>query len=129
MKYKYHVFVCTNKRAEGHPRGCCAQKNSVKLRNLMKVKAKSLGIDKIRINASGCLDECELGPTVVIYPEGTWYAIKTEEDVETIINEHILKGKTVKHLLWLEKPSFYNGFFPNDICPLQRISSLSDFCS
>jgi len=103
LKYNYHVFICTNKRAEGHPRGCCAQKNSVKLRNLMKTKVKSLGLENIRINAAGCLDKCELGPTVVIYPEGIWYAIKSEEDVEAIINEHILKGKTVKHLLMARK--------------------------
>ena len=103
LKYNYHVFICTNKRAEGHPRGCCAQKNSVKLRNFMKIKVKSLGLEKIRINAAGCLDKCELGPTVVIYPEGIWYAIKNEEDVEAIINEHIIKGKTVKHLLMVKK--------------------------
>ena len=103
LNYNYHVFICTNKRAEGHPRGCCAQKNSVKLRNLMKIKVKSLGLENIRINAAGCLDKCELGPTVVIYPEGIWYAIKSEEDVEAIINEHILKGKTVKHLLMARK--------------------------
>ena len=69
----------------------------------MKIKVKSLGLERIRINASGCLDKCELGPTVVIYPEGIWYTIKSEEDVEAIINEHILKGKTVKHLLMARK--------------------------
>ena len=69
----------------------------------MKAKAKSLGIEKVRINASGCLDKCEQGPTVVIYPEGVWYTIKKEADVEDIINEHLLKGKTVKRLLMNKK--------------------------
>jgi len=103
VEYKYHVFFCTNKRPEGHPRGCCAQKKSLKLRNLMKAKAKSLGIEKVRINASGCLDKCEQGPTVVIYPEGVWYTIRKEADVEDIINEHLLKGKTVERLLMNKK--------------------------
>ena len=69
----------------------------------MKAKAKSLGIEKVRINASGCLDKCEQGPTVVIYPEGVWYTIRKETDVEDIINEHLLKGKTVKRLLMNKK--------------------------
>ena len=69
----------------------------------MKAKAKSLGIEKVRINASGCLDKCEQGPTVVIYPEGVWYTIRKEADVEDIINEHLLKGKTVKRLLMNKK--------------------------
>ena len=69
----------------------------------MKAKAKSLGIEKVRINASGCLDQCEQGPTVVIYPEGVWYTIRKEADVEDIINEHLLKGKTVEHLLMNKK--------------------------
>ena len=69
----------------------------------MKAKAKSLGIEKVRINTSGCLDKCEQGPTVVIYPEGVWYTIRKEADVEDIINEHFLKGKTVKRLLMNKK--------------------------
>ena len=69
----------------------------------MKAKAKSLGIEKVRINASGCLDKCEQGPTVVIYPEGVWYTIRKEADVEDIINEHLLKGKTVERLLMNKK--------------------------
>ena len=103
MEYNYHVFFCTNERAKGHPRGCCAQKNSVKLRNLMKVKTKSLGIERIRINVSGCLDKCEQGPTVVIYPEGVWYTIKNEDDIDDIISEHLLRGNKVQRLLMSKK--------------------------
>ena len=71
--YKTHVFFCTNERPDGHPRGCCKARGSIKLRNYMKAKAKALGLDRIRINSSGCLDRCELGPTLVVYPEGIWY--------------------------------------------------------
>ena len=46
-KYKYHIFFCTNKREEGHPRGCCADKSSLKLRNIMKIKTKELGLKNI----------------------------------------------------------------------------------
>ena len=101
-KYKYHIFFCTNKREKGHPRGCCADKSSLKLRNIMKIKTKELGLKNIRINASGCLDKCEFGPTMVVYPEAIWYTVKNEKDVEDIINSHLLKGKPVKRLLALK---------------------------
>ena len=103
LQYNYHVFFCTNQRIEGHPRGCCAEKNSLKLRNLMKVKTKALGLEKVRINTAGCLDSCEYGPTVVIYPEGTWYTIRDERDVDDIIDTHLQRGKIVRRLLIKEK--------------------------
>ena len=71
--YKGHVFCCTNVRPKDHPRGSCGRCNSAQLRDYMKEKAKHIGIEGIRINASGCLDRCDLGPTMVIYPDGTWY--------------------------------------------------------
>ena len=73
--YEAHVFCCTNRRPAGHPRGCCAEKGSEALRDYMKSKAKALGLKNVRINSSGCLDRCELGPTMVIYPEGVWYSV------------------------------------------------------
>ena len=58
--YGCHVFCCTNVRPEGHPRGSCARKNAVELRNYMKDKAKEMGLKEVRINTAGCLDRCEL---------------------------------------------------------------------
>ena len=94
-----HVFVCTNERAEDHPRGSCARKGSVELRAYMKNRAKELGIDGVRINAAGCLDRCELGPTVVVYPEGGWYACKTKEEFEEVLSRHVQNGERVPHLM------------------------------
>src|SRR5215469_15747089 len=62
--YSRHIFCCTNVRPEGHPRGCCSAGGSEKLRAYMREKARSLGIENIRVNASGCLDRCELGPNM-----------------------------------------------------------------
>lgn len=97
--YDAHVFVCMNERPEGHERGSCARKGSVKLRNYMKEKAKELGLQRVRINQAGCLDRCELGPTVVIYPDGIWYKIETAQDVDEILTEHLQKGRRVKRLM------------------------------
>lgn len=97
--YDRHVFFCVNERPEGHERGSCARKDSVKLRNYMKVRAKELGIARCRINQSGCLDRCELGPTVVVYPEGVWYRCETPEDVDEVLTRHVMGGERVPRLM------------------------------
>jgi len=97
--YRLHLFCCTNERPENHPRGSCARLGAVKLRNYMKARAKELGLEGVRINSAGCLDRCELGPAVVVYPEGVWYAIKTFDDVDAILADHVLNGKWVERLM------------------------------
>ena len=90
--YEAHVFVCCNRRPDGHPRGSCAAKGSERLRDYMKARAKELGIKGIRVNSAGCLDRCELGPCVVIYPEGVWYRVDSTEDVDAVLQVHLVEG-------------------------------------
>lgn len=97
--YDLHVFVCTNARPEGHRSGSCARKGSVRLRNYMKARAKELALKNVRINTAGCLDRCELGPVMVIYPDGVWYRCETIEDVDAILTEHVQKGERVERLM------------------------------
>lgn len=99
LYYQSHVFVCTNVRPDGHPRGCCKAKGSEKLRDYMKARAKEFGLCRVRINSSGCLDRCELGPTMVIYPEGVWYHVETREDVDEILQKHLAAGGRVERLM------------------------------
>lgn len=97
--FRCHVFVCTNERPAGHPRGCCKNKGSEKLRDYMKARAKELGLKGVRVNSAGCLDRCELGPTMVIYPEGVWYSPKTTADVDQILEKHVRDGGRVAALM------------------------------
>jgi (2Fe-2S) ferredoxin len=97
--YRTHIFCCTNTRPPGHPRGCCSEKGSEKLRNYMKVRAKELGIADTRVNAAGCLDRCELGPTMVIYPEGIWYSYRDTADIDEILTTHVVGGGRVTRLM------------------------------
>jgi (2Fe-2S) ferredoxin len=97
--YVRHVFCCINERPAGHPRGCCKEKDAVRLRNYMKARAKELGLKGVRINAAGCLDRCELGPTMVIYPEGVWYRCRTAEDMDEVLQTHLVQGGRVAHLM------------------------------
>ena len=96
--FEKHIFVCENVRIEGHPRGCCGNLTGNKIRILFKEEIKKLGLTKkIRTNKAGCLDFCEQGPTVVIYPEGIWYQIKNpKKDVKEIVKSHLLCGNIVK---------------------------------
>ncbi len=104
--YRRHVFCCVNTRAPGHPRGCCSAKDSVKLRAHMKARAKQRGLTDVRINASQCLDRCEFGPTMVIYPEGVWYAVKTVADVDEIIETHLVGDGRVERLMLMPDQPF-----------------------
>lgn len=99
--YELHVFCCTNERPADHPRGCCKARNGDGLRDYMKSRARELGIKRVRINAAGCLDRCELGPTMVIYPEGVWYSCESEADVDEVLRVHLMEGGRVSRLmLW-----------------------------
>lgn len=101
--YAAHIFVCTNRRQEGHPRGCCAASGSEKLRDFMKARAKELKVPAIRVNSAGCLDRCEFGPAMVVYPEGVWYRPRTPEDVEEILQVHVIGGGRVPRLMLTER--------------------------
>jgi (2Fe-2S) ferredoxin len=96
--YRAHVFVCTNIRPPGHPRGCCAEKGSEKLRNYMKARAKELGLADCRINNAGCLDRCELGACLVVYPDGVWYHYRDQADIDEILERHLVLGQPVERL-------------------------------
>ncbi|MCH8096939.1 MAG: 2Fe-2S iron-sulfur cluster binding domain-containing protein [Proteobacteria bacterium] len=99
LVYETHVFCCVNVREDGHPRGCCSARGSVELREYMKARAKELGLAKIRINTSGCLERCELGPTMVIYPEAVWYGYSSRADIDEILERHIIGGERVERLI------------------------------
>ena len=97
--FSHHVFFCLNERKDG--RQCCADANAEKLQTYAKSKIKSLnlsGAGQVRINKAGCLDRCEHGPVAVVYPEGIWYTLVDEHDVDEIITSHIQNGKPVERL-------------------------------
>jgi (2Fe-2S) ferredoxin len=58
---------------------------------------------KVRINKSGCLDQCEHGPTVVVYPDAVWYGHVQPEDAEEIVTEHLVGGRPVERLRLAEE--------------------------
>ncbi len=103
-RFDKHIFICENKRPDGHPRGCCCEKGSKEIRALLKKRLTELGLStKVRANTAGCLDACEFGVTVLVYPEQTWYGGVTLEDIEEIIQKHIINNNPVKRLIIKDK--------------------------
>jgi (2Fe-2S) ferredoxin len=95
-----HVFVCTNRRDPGNPKGCCAEKGSEEIRDCFKRELAERGLKgRMRANAAGCLDQCAFGPAVVVYPEQVWYTVRTPADVREIVEEHLIGGRPVERLL------------------------------
>jgi (2Fe-2S) ferredoxin len=100
--FETHVFVCGNRRPEGHERGCCASKGAEKIRDYMKVRVKELGLKGVRVNQAGCLDRCELGPCAVLYPEGVWYRLDSFAAVDEVLEKHVAGGGRVAALMLQE---------------------------
>lgn len=97
--FEKHVFVCTNERAEGHPRGCCSARGSGAIRERLKELVKLRGLNsRIRVNTAGCLDQCEHGVTIVVYPETVWYGFVKPADVDEILESHLIGGQPVERL-------------------------------
>lgn len=99
-KFTCHLFVCCNRREPGHSRGCCDPAGSEELRNRFKSELKKRGLGPlVRANSAGCLDQCEVGPTLVIYPQEIWYGGVKLEDVTRIIEETVIGGRVLEDLL------------------------------
>ncbi|MHB0992194.1 MAG: (2Fe-2S) ferredoxin domain-containing protein [Burkholderiales bacterium] len=97
--YKYHVFFCTNQRDDGAQ--CCGASGGQTMRDYAKRKIKNLDLNgegQCRINTAGCMDRCDEGPVLAVYPEGIWYTYVDEQDIDEIISEHLQHGRIVERL-------------------------------
>ena len=97
--FEHHVFVCHNVRPEGAPRPSCTSDGKSELFTQLQQLTKAAGLtDRVRINKSLCLDQCEHGPTVVVYPDAVWYGGVKPEDAAAIVEEHLVNGRPVERL-------------------------------
>jgi (2Fe-2S) ferredoxin len=97
--YERHVFFCCNQRDDGE--SCCNALGATGMRDYAKRRMKELGLSgegKVRINVAGCLDRCEQGPCLVVYPDAVWYTYVDKSDIDEIIDEHLKHGRTVERL-------------------------------
>lgn len=98
-KPERHVFVCVQSRPSGHPKGSCGSLGSA---DLLRAFQDAFEADKLwgrfAVTPCGCLGPCSEGPNVLIYPEGILYAGVRPEDVQAIIQEHLLAREPVTRL-------------------------------
>jgi len=94
-----HVFVCTQSRPQGHPRGSCASSGCAEVMNefMNEIQAQNL-FEKIALTNTGCMGPCMMGPSVLVYPEGVMYGKVSKEDVKKIIQQHLLEGNPLTEL-------------------------------
>ena len=98
--YRHHIFFCLNQRDNGQ--ACCAQYNAQALFEHCKAQTKNeglAGVGGVRVNKAGCLDRCAGGPVAVVYPEGIWYTVVDQADVDEIVQSHFKEGRVVERLL------------------------------
>jgi (2Fe-2S) ferredoxin len=95
-----YLFVCTNRRPDGHPKGSCAEKGSEEVVSRLKDALARRGINKdlVRACSSSCLDLCEVGVAVLQEPEHVAYGRVTVDDVEAIADA-AARGDTVPRLV------------------------------
>jgi len=97
--FSHHLFVCGNARETGHPRGSCDPDGRQTLRDAFKKALKRAGVKgEARANHAGCLDQCEHGPVVVIYPQNVWYGNVRPEDADRIVRATIVEGRVLEDL-------------------------------
>lgn len=101
--FRLHVFFCTARRPDDHPKGCCASRGGEAAAQYLKARVKESGLKRVRINTAGCLHRCSLGPALVIYPEGIWYSFRNDADLEEILQTHLIEGGRVERLMMPER--------------------------
>ena len=97
--FQKHVFICTNQREAGEM--CCNNLGGSDAFAYAKDRIGALkknGPGAVRINKAGCLGRCDAGPVLVVYPEETWYGYVDNEDIEEIVQEHLVHGRVVERL-------------------------------
>lgn len=98
-RFQRHVFVCINERPADSPKGCCAAKGGAEVAAELKRKLYERGLKRVvRANKAHCLDQCARGVAIVVYPEGVWYGGVTTDDVDELIEQHIIGGRPVERL-------------------------------
>ena len=116
MRYECHIFVCSNEREPGHHRGCCKSKGGEEVRGLLKQRIKEKGLKaSVRANTAGCLDACEFGVVAVVYPDGVWYGGLTIDDVDEVIEKHLVDGKPVQRLMVQHKKYTPENFLTDSL--------------
>jgi (2Fe-2S) ferredoxin len=98
--YRHHIFFCVNQRDNGE--ACCSQHDPQAALDRCKSRVKAAGLagpGGVRVNKAGCLDRCAGGPVAVVYPEAVWYTYVDQQDIDEIVESHLMNGQVVERLV------------------------------
>lgn len=99
MRFRKHVFICINER-KNSDRKSCGEAHGMELVHEFKKLVKEKGLkSEIRAQRAGCVDACDFGPSVVVYPEGIFYGNVTVKDVHEIVESHLINNQPVERLI------------------------------
>src|SRR5262245_26650696 len=94
--YQRHVFLCTGPN-------CCTPEEGLRAWEVLKKEIKERNLDSYRTKV-GCLRICTQGPTMVVYPEGTWYHGMTAERIPELVERHLAGGQPIEELVFARNP-------------------------
>ena len=100
-----YVFVCLNQRPAGHPKGSCLDRGAGQVFEALREELGRRLMTNVKVVASGCVEGCLAGPTLLVVPDNVWYGGVTEADVPAIFDRHLVGGEPVE-MLRLEPDDF-----------------------
>ncbi len=99
--FRYHVFVCDQRKPEGVP--SCACKGSTAVLEALRKEIATQGLmDEVQLTTCGSLGLCDTGPNMIVYPEGVWYSGVSAADISEIVRSHFMEGNPVERLVCAE---------------------------
>lgn len=104
--FKHHVFFCCNQRQGGET--SCNDHGASAMQVYAKERTAALGLKgkgSVRINKAGCLGRCDDGPVLVVYPDNVWYTFIDRDDIDEIIDQHLVHGRIVERLRLPDNPA------------------------
>jgi (2Fe-2S) ferredoxin len=93
-----YVFVCLNQRPAGHPKGSCLDRGAGQVFEALREELGRRLMTNVKVVASGCVEGCLAGPTLLVVPDNVWYGGVTEADVPAIFDQHLVGGEPVEML-------------------------------
>ena len=93
-----HIFVCTSSRMTGVAKGFCHTKGALEIIQRFTEKLEEEDITDVIVSNTGCFGKNKKGPIVTVYPDNVWYGSVSTDDVDEIVESHIMNGKIVEKL-------------------------------
>lgn len=85
-KPKHHIFVCASFRVAGESKGVCHKKDAGSLLGYLESELSDRGMEDVMVSSTGCLNRCEKGPVMIVYPEGFWYGEMNEQKIDEVLD-------------------------------------------